>query len=317
MIEKKEIDKAINKIKNSKNILITTHVNPDADAIGSSLALFNFLEENFPEKNVKIIIDGFCPQYLKFLKNSSQINNIKDIKEKNEFDVVIILDCSSLERIGSAKNLIKNFPIINIDHHLEKSEFDYVLKDVRVSSTTQILYNLLKSFDKNLSKEVAECLYTGLIQDTGNFIWNIYPETFYIASELTALGAEGEKISTQLFSNNSYNKLKLIAYVLSTMKYIEDKKLLYSIIPKEQFEELNAIDEDTEGIIELLKSFNKADITVLIKEDKNIKKGSIRSRKEGADKIANVFNGGGHSKAAGFRTDKSFKEIIEIIKENI
>lgn len=310
----KKIEQAINKVEESKNILITTHISPDADAIGSSLALFNFIKKNFPNKIVNIVIDGSCPDYLKFLKNSSEIKHIKDFNKNEKFDLAFVLDCSPLERVGNVKNLIEKVLVINIDHHLDESKFDYVIKNIKASSTTQILYNFLKYFNKELDKDIAECLYAGLIQDTGNFIWNIYPETFKIASELIALGANGEKISTQLFSNNSYTKLKLIAYALSNMVYIEDKKLLYSIIPKEQFKILEANDEDTEGIIELLKSFDKAEITILIKENENIKKVSIRSKLEGADKIAKMFNGGGHSKAAGFRTDIPIEDIIKIIE---
>ncbi|MGM0508910.1 MAG: DHH family phosphoesterase [Fusobacteriota bacterium] len=311
----------LKKIDESKRILITAHINPDGDAIGSSLALFlainKYLKLNEKiEPVVRIILEDNTPRYLNFLKGIEMVEKFSDINTKYKFDAIIALDCGELSRIGKVEELIsEDTTVINIDHHISNNRYGDINLVENVSSTSEILYDLIKNFNIDMDTDIGEALYTGIAFDTGNFSYsNVSDITFHIAAKLTKLGIDNEKISEELFSNKSMKELRLLGLALENMKYYKEEKLNIFYLRKEQYENK----EDTEGIVEALRSYEKCKVALFLREEDDGKiKGSFRSKGPDVNKIATMFDGGGHKKAAGFKTDKKYNEILDIVLKNL
>lgn len=313
----------IEKLKNSERILITTHVNPDPDAIGSGLALYLALNKLLEEekKVVRFVIQDNVPAFLDFLEHSVIIENFGNIQTKYKFDTVISVDCGSKDRIGAVSELItENSLLINIDHHASNKAFgdlNYLVPTA--SSTCEIMYDLIKEMGVEMTKDIAECLYSGIVGDTGNFAYsNVSKKTFVIASELVDLGINIEFIARNIYFSKTMPRMKILGLALNNFEFIEDKKLSYFFLSYEDMKKYNGEKEDSEGIVEAIRAYDGCDISLFLREEENGQiKGSLRSKEKDINHIAAIFNGGGHKKAAGFNTDKSKEEVLEIVINNI
>jgi len=321
-------------IKKSKNILITAHVSPDGDAIGSGLALLlalNKLNKNmkkeakekgeiYLDKTLRFILEDKVPKNLKFLSHSILIEELENYDSKYEFDLMICLDSGNFDRIGKVASLKSEKTIVvNIDHHISNNRFGDYNYVGDVSSTSEIIFEFLEKIELSFDKNIAESLYTGIVNDTGNFKHsNTTKKVFEIASKLVEYGANPNKIITNFFDTKSFEKLKLTGRVLSNFKFVDNLNLVYYYISEKELLELNATKEDAGGFAELLLSFEKASVSLLMREDDGYIKGSFRSKHDiDVNFLASLFGGGGHIKAAGFKTEKSSKEIIDIVIKNM
>lgn len=313
-------------IKKSENIVITTHLNPDGDGIGAGLGLFlginKYLKnENSYEKNVRFIIEDDLPENLKFLFGSEMIENYKNYKSLKEIDLLISLDAAVLDRVGKVKELKKeNTVLLNIDHHISNNYFgDINYVEANTASTSEIIYEILDEFGIKLDKEISEALYTGIVNDTGNFKHsNVKKSTLKKAGKLIENGADNTKIVRKFLDNKSLASLNLYKCALENLSIYEDKKLIVSIITKENLENYNGTKADTEGIVEFILQHNNSQISLFLREENNGRyKGSMRTKSDDLDlnKICSNFNGGGHKKAAGFSSDLSAEKIIAKIIE--
>lgn len=318
----KNINSILNEIKNSKNIIILSHINTDGDAIGSSLAINEYCE--YKGKNSKIFIDGKVSENYNFLKDISKINTFNKENYSAFFenaDLIIVLDLNDSSRLGIMEYLFLSSKAkkIVIDHHLEpKIKTDLSFINIKSSSTGELIWSLLKS-DNNLriNNNIADYLYLAIMTDTGNFTFNnTTANTLLAASELVALGANPTYLYNSYYNSIPAKQMKLFGKALSEIEFYFNNSLSILTVTKQMLDSVNATLSDTENFIERLMTIKNMKIAIQITElDNNELKLSFRS-KEGINirNIAIKYNGGGHMQAAGGKTkDISILELKELL----
>lgn len=307
------------KIEQSDNIIIVGHVNPDGDTVGAGLALLLGLEKKYPNKKIDFVLQDNVPQNIAFLKGSNKIKKTEDVADLN-YDLAIFVDSATIERVGKVAGIVGDIFKINIDHHISNPKYGdiNIVKDI--SSTSEIMYSILKELDIEITLEIGEAIYLGLVNDTGNFAHsNVTDKTFLVASELMSLGVNNNKIVNDFFKTKSYERMKVLGKALSEMVFVEEKKLMYFYLSFDALRSLNAIKDDTEGIVEELINYSGSEVSLFLREEESGKiKGSLRSKHNiDVNRIAGIFNGGGHIKAAGFTTELPPEEIIKKVVESL
>ena len=324
-------EKIVEMITKSRNIVLTTHINPDGDALGSMIAFYLMIEEynrnhiKNDQEHIKVdmIIDDKQPKYMEYFQEKYLINRYDETVLNREFDLFISLDCANEERYGNSVNVKRQCKeSINIDHHISNTghaDFNYV-EDI--SSTSELIYQFLSLFGIGLTKKMADFMYLGIINDTGNFRHdNVTAETFKVCSEIKKAGTNNRKISDIIFGI-SMKKIDLIGDVYRNKTVDEEYRFIYYYLPYKKMMAMGIEKDDTDGIAEMLLRIEGTEISMLMREEEDgMIKGSLRSNdKYDVNKIASAFNGGGHIKAAGFKTDLSYEEIIgkvyTILKKN-
>lgn len=294
-------------ILDAKSIVLVSHVNPDCDTLGSTLALHE--ELNILGKKVYLYNSTKnLPQRYSFLPNYKKISN----KFPDKFDLVVLCDCGSFQR---ANIKYGDYKILNIDHHKTNSSFgDFNVINAISSSVSMVVLEMFVQNNINFSKNSANCLYAGAVEDTGFFAYgNINEKTFLNAANLVAHGADPIYISKKLKQSVPLSRLRLKQHVMSTFELLNDGKVGVVVILQEDLKRTNAKREDTEDVINIIRDIENIELAIMIlEEDDKSFKISLRSDgiKVDVSKIATFFGGGGHSNAAGFETD--IKEISEI-----
>lgn len=311
----KEIATFGNIINNSKKILITTHINPDGDGIGSGLALMHKLKKM--NKKVHFINRDLLPKIYEFLPGSKKVKNQKKIKDN--YDVAIILECPEIERNGNIINFKKQVKTtVNIDHHMGNKNFaDVNIVDPRAAAVGVQIFKLMKGFGWEISKEVADCLYVSIITDTGSFRYsNTTSEVHNIAAELLNIGVDPDFIASEVYATTK-NSTRLFTEMLKKLKVI--KNVGWSFITKKMLKESGAHESETDNFINTIRAIKEVEVAVLFKENSegNIK-ASFRS-KNGIDVnfIAKKFGGGGHMHAAGCVVKESMKKAEKMVLTEI
>ena len=304
-----------NNIGNSSN-LITGHINPDDDALGSALAFKLILDSKGISSDVCCDIKGNIPSNLNHLPINLISNNAM-----NKYENVYVFDCGNSERLGSLEEIaLKSDQVIVIDHHIEPSFGDIQVIDSTAASTTQVLYREIISADIEIDKNIANCLMTGLITDTGRFQYsNTDYEVFQIASKLMLSGAELTSISDNIYGSIPMNAIKLQSEVLNRIKLFDDEELVVSYVLHEDYQKSKIESSEIDFLIDSIRLVKESNVALLLKEqdDKSFK-GSLRSRtKLDVQKIASLFGGGGHKAASGFSTALSMDEITTKVKNAI
>ncbi|WP_194190474.1 DHH family phosphoesterase [Clostridium chrysemydis] len=292
-----------NFILNSNKIGLTFHTSPDGDAIGSTLGLLNALREL--GKDAYIISKDTIPDNMGFLSLASSITG-EVTKPTEDTDLVVVLDCGNVERISAELASYKG-KLINVDHHISNEYYgDLNYVDINASATAEIVYLLLKELGYEMksntnSIEIGTCLYTSLITDTGSFRHsNVTQRTLQIASDLIGIGVNNTNIYISLFDNRSLKKLKLIGHAFSEADLVFNNKLAVATLSLKTLKELDCEKEDTSDIIGNLLSLKGVEIAILLKENDEGVKASLRSKYDvDVRMIAEKFGGGGHVKAAG------------------
>ncbi len=294
-------------IKENKNFLIVSHVSPEGDAIGSSLALALGLKKM--GKSVYVLNKDSMPDIFRFLPSARLVT--RKIPSR-EFDVLFIVDCPYLERTG-LKNLRAKTTVV-IDHHLVlvkgTTQQSINLIDPKASATGELIYKLLYSLDIPIDKAIATNLYTAILTDTGGFKYsNTTPESLKFASQLVEAGANPWEITKEVYEKFSFNRLRLLGLSFAT---IEKKGKIASItITMDMFKKTKTSIEDTENFVDFPRKIKDIEVAVLFREDgKNLYKISLRAKgKVNVAKIAQVFGGGGHASAAGCKLTGSLSEV--------
>ena len=316
----------VNEIKLSKSIILTSHINPDGDALGSILAFYfmidDFCKKNNMEKMIKIVVDDKLPKYMRHFEDTELIWSYEKFGEEfkhnfqndEKFDLFISLDCANEERYGKAIEIKKlSKKSINIDHHIsntEHADFNYV-EDI--CSTGELLYQFLEIFEIELREKIAKYMYLGIINDTGNFRHdNVTEHTFFVCSKLIDAGVNNHKIANIIFEV-SEKKVGFIGELYKNKKIDERYKFISYYLTQEKMKELSIEKDDTDGAAEMLLKIEGMELSLFVREDVDGSlKGSFRANdKYNVNKIASIFGGGGHIKAAGFKTNLSFEEILE------
>ena len=286
------------RLRAASNILVTAHINPDGDAIGSTLAMLQILRAM--GKNVAVYIDDKIPKNFSVMPFAEEIRQPRE-DEKFSADLLVILDTSP-DRIGNVKNLT-DAPILNIDHHITNSgdEGDLYV-DANAAATCEIIFQLCKELDAEISKNVAVCLYTGLATDTGFFNYsNTRPSTLRAAADLVEAGVEPNLISEQV-EIRSFRDIQIMSAALQTTKLFYGGKVAGMFIDRELYKQV----ETTEGLIDLIRVIDGVEVAFLLTEkEKNVCRVSMRSKGVEVSSIAKRLGGGGHVRAAGCTINKN------------
>lgn len=296
-----EFLQAKNLIEGSKNILLTTHERTDGDDLGSVLSLAIYLRS--AGKQVTLCITGGVPERLQYLPYSENV--IEQLPEKN-YDLLIVSGCSSLDRVRNHGIEQLNIPIINFDHHPDNKQFATVnVVDAKKSAVAELVYDFFNYCQWEIEKDVALCLLTGIITDTGMLMHsNTSSSTLAAAGELMKHGAHISEVAKNTFATHDTNKLKAWGKALENSFFNAETKVIYSVITEKEIQELgNPELASFEGLVETLNKVPEARFAMFLKEDGARIKGSLRSDPhKGIDvqKIAQDLGGGGHKWAAGF-----------------
>lgn len=305
----------LGKIRESNKIAITFHVSPDGDSLGSSLALMMGLHKI--GKEAYILSKEEIPGNFKFLPCSDMVDG-KSVTIRPNTECVIVLDCGDVKRINAELDLNnKEYTIINIDHHMSNDlygDLNYV--DTNASAMSETVYQMLRIMGIKIDKDMAICLYTSLITDTGSFKYSgTTSVTHTIAGDLINTGIDFSEIHRIVFDNKKFDTIKLRGKAIEKMEVI-DEEICIMVITKEMLSELGLDSEtDTSDIINIGMQVNSVETTALIKEADDGVKVSLRSKsKVDVRKVAEGFGGGGHIRASGLkmenRTVEEAKKLI-------
>lgn len=310
-----------------QKIVITTHHKPDGDAMGSSLGLYNYLIQK--GHHVQVITPTDYPDFLHWMPNNAEVLNYTEAKEAaaelvKDASIIFCLDFNTLSRINELGELVRaaSAKKIMIDHHLEPEDFDdYRHWDINACAAAQLVYdfivNQLKDKD-GINKEVATCLYTGIMTDSGSFRFESAGANVYrIAADLIDLGAEHWKIHQLVYDNASENRLRFLGYCLSNkLEVLREYNTAIISVTKAELAKYNSATGDTEGIVNYALSINGIKLAAFIAERPDKIKLSLRSTGDfPANEICKkYFNGGGHRNAAGGAMEKPLAEVIAELK---
>ena len=310
----------LQKIEESKNIIISSHINPDGDAIGSGLGLYLALTKKYPDKSIRFILEDKVPYNYSFLKGTEKIEKFDELKDEPKADLFIVVDSAVFKRIGKVADLRKDAFLVNIDHHISNDNYGDLNIVKNISSASEVVYGVIKDLGIEIDTLAGESLYTGIVTDSGNFQYDSTSmDTFRIAGELLGLGIDRDNIINEVYRSRTLGFIRTLGIALSEMKIDNEKKLVSFLLTKDFMTKNNIQKDETEGIVEKLLEYKDCEVAVFLKEEGNGKiKGSLRSKRDiDVNEVAKAFDGGGHRKAAGFTTTLIEEEIIKIIKEKI
>jgi len=310
-----------------KHIVITTHHKPDGDAMGSSLGLYNYLIQK--GHHVKVVSPTDYPVFLHWLPNNADVVIFTEQREVSKglvdrADLIFCLDFNTLSRINELGELVRESSAIKvmIDHHLEPEDFDnYRHWNINACATAQLVYDFIVNIMHEpglINKDVASCLYTGIMTDSGSFRFpNTTPEVHHIVASLIQKGAENWKIHQLVYDNFSADRLRFLGHcLLNNLKVFPEYNAAMISVSQAELKQYNIATGDTEGLVNYALTINGVRLAALIIERTEMVKLSLRSTGDfPANEICKkYFNGGGHRNAAGGQSDLPLAEVIEKFK---
>ena len=319
-----DINAVSNLLSKPQNIVIVPHKNPDGDAIGSTLALWHYLKNK--GQKVHIVVPNDYPKFLKWMPGHEQILNFEKENSQakaliEEATVIFTLDFNHLGRIGQMEPFLNDSQatFIMIDHHQAPSDYaHYMYSDVSMSSTCEMIYNFIELLgdDEKINPEMAICLYTGIMTDTGSFKYtSTTSRTHRVVAALIDKGAENTKAHNLVYDTNTPNRLHLLGCALKNMVILEEYNTAYITLSQDELETYGYQKGDTEGFVNYGLTLHGIFFAVIFIENKEEGIVKISFRSEGEFSVNEFarkhFNGGGHTNAAGGRSDVSLQETIE------
>ena len=310
-------------------VVILSHVSPDGDAIGSSLGLYHFLTSQ--DKTVHVIVPNVFPDFLKWMpgaKDIIQYNRYKDFADKliNEADVLCVLDLNVLSRLDEMKDVVEKSPArkMLVDHHLYPGDFARItISHPDISSTSELVFRLICQLGNfsDITKEGAECIYTGMMTDTGAFTYNSNNrETYFIIGELLSKGIDKDEIYRKVYNNCSEGRLRLKGYVLhEKMQLFPQFRSALITLSREEQQKFHYMKGDTEGLVNIPLTVKDICFSVFLREDTEKDMIKISLRSEGTfpcNKVASeFFNGGGHLNASGGEFYGPMEDAVALFKQ--
>ncbi len=317
--KKREILKRIaEEIRPSRRVLISTHVNPEGDAIGSALALALALNEM--SKATVVWTQDPVPEMLQFLPGAKNI--LHQVPEDQTFDLAIAVDCGDRERLGDEFSKVKYVnKFINIDHHGSNRFFgDLNYVDPSASSAAEIIYDLLRLIPVRMNRSMAENIYTGVLTDTGSFHYsNTTAKTFSVARACLLAGVDPWQVAERIYETQPLARLRLLPLVLRTLDVDGDGRVSYMVVTQAMLREAGASVAMTEDIINFPRSLQTAEVAILFRElSPEQYRVSLRSKgKVNVAQIAGSFQGGGHPNAAGCTVSGQWAEVKARVLERV
>lgn len=326
---KENISKINTVLEGEKRIVIIGHNNPDGDAIGGSLGLYNVL--NKTEHEVSVVMPSKPASFLEWLPNQKDIIVFKEDEKLasqllEDAEIIFCIDFNSSHRVDIAQKNLEDTKAIKflIDHHPSpETDAEFVFSDTSVSSASELVYEFIRetNLHKHFNRDAATCIYTGIMTDTLNFSVNSSrQETFAIVGELLAYKIDKDFIYDKVNNNYSINRLKLVGYLLyKKMQVIDEHGVALIVFTEEEMQRFNFVDGDHEGIVNMPLSVAEIKASIIAVEKDDFVKLSLRSKGEiDVNKLARkYFNGGGHTNAAGGRVFMKINEVEEYIKKSL
>lgn len=312
-------------VKSSKNIVIISHIGPDGDTLGSALAMSKAIASFDGDKKIDCIINGKVPDVYRFLPGIFEMKTPYDESIYEKYDLAVSVDCAALDRLGDALPIFKKASkTVNIDHHITAKKFgDINIIDPKASSAGELIFNILKELGFSISPDIALCLYTAILTDTGGFRFsNTTSDTFEAAKELVQAGVSPSLVYKKCYESKPLAMFKLHNYALEHTVFEEDNKIAYTLISRAVLKKFGAEDDHVDGISEDLKQIDTVAVSMVLKETlKGDTKISLRSKEINVADVAKFFGGGGHDLAAGCTIAKPLEEALEellpIVKKQV
>jgi phosphoesterase RecJ-like protein len=319
-----EQEQVLEELRRARKLLLTTHENPDGDALGSLLAMHWILQELGKDSVMFLSPDEFpLPwEYREWTFDRMVGEPPADVRERT----VVFLDCGNIDRMPIAFLQEEGVHILNIDHHHDNTRFGTVnLVVPEASCTAEIVWRLGKELGAEITAPIADALYVGLVTDTGRFSYeNTSPEAHRMAAELIEAGVEPHRVYRRLFEDLPFSRLQLLQRALASVERHDDGAITIAHLTKRDFEETGALETDAEGIVDHMRAVEGTSVAVLVRELLNgeregKRKVSLRATDGRLDvsRVARELGGGGHPQAAGFTTALPYPELVEELRRQV
>jgi phosphoesterase RecJ-like protein len=317
-----EQDLVVEELRGASKLLLTTHENPDGDALGSLLGMHGILTQLGKDALMYLSPDEFplSHEYREMENRDIVGGPPADMDER----VAVFLDCGNIDRMPVDFLQVDGLHILNIDHHHDNTRFGTVNLVCSVaSSTAEMVWRIAKELDVEITPRIADALYTGLVTDTGRFMYeNTSPTAHRMAAELIEAGVEPHQVYRRLFENLPFRRVQLLQRALSSVERIDGGVITIAHLEKDDYAETGAFETDSEGVVDHMRAVEGTAVAVLVRdllsEDRNgMRKVSLRATDGSVDvsRIAREFGGGGHPQAAGFSTGLPYPELVERLRE--
>ncbi|MFI2857028.1 bifunctional oligoribonuclease/PAP phosphatase NrnA [Paenibacillus sp. JSM ZJ436] len=319
---KQELQQAKEFLLEHDDYLIVSHVQPDGDAVSSTLAV-GWLLSRLGKKYI-MVNEGAIPKRMKVLWHADELINMTEQRPEGDFKHVICVDCADFLRVGRTRELFADDALIlNIDHHPTNDRYGHVHVVLpEAAATAEILYDLIHEFDVEWNADIAAAIYTGLLTDTGGFRYsNTSPKVMSIASNLLSHGVNGPELAESLLEEMTLPQMKVLVKALNTLQLSEDGKVAWVYVTPEDMADTGAMNEDLEGIVNFPRNIQGVEVGILFKAvSPDAVKASFRSAgKVDVAALAQEFGGGGHVRAAGCRIegglDQVMSQVIKAVKK--
>jgi phosphoesterase RecJ-like protein len=319
-----EHDQVLQELRQADKLLLTTHENPDGDALGSLLAMHRMLEQLGKDSLMFMSPDEFpLPwEYRGFSFDGLVGAPPADVSERT----IVFLDCGNIDRMPVDFLQEDGLHILNIDHHHDNTRFGTVNLVCPVAScTAEIVWRLSKELDVEITPGIADALYVGLVTDTGRFMYeNTSADAHRMAAELIEAGVQPHQVYRRLWEDLPFRRLQLLQRALASVERHDDGAITIAHLVKRDYEETGALETDSEGVVDHMRAVEGTRVAVLVREllsedREGIRKVSLRATDGSVDvsKVAREFGGGGHPQAAGFSTPVPYPELIERLRAQV
>jgi bifunctional oligoribonuclease and PAP phosphatase NrnA len=316
-----EQEGALAELRAADKLLLTTHENPDGDALGSLLAMHWILQQLGKDSVMYMSPEEFpLPwEYRAWTFDGIAGAPPPDVAERT----IVFLDCGNIDRMPVDFLQADGLHILNIDHHHDNTRFGTVnLVAPEASSTAEIVYRLAKELGAEITPPIADALYTGLVTDTGKFMYeNTSPEAHRMAAELIEAGVEPDQVHRRLYEDLPFRRLQLLQRALASVERHDDGSITMANLVKDDYVATGASEQDSEGVVDHMRAVEGTAVAVLVREllseDRNgMRKVSLRATDGRVDvsRIAREFGGGGHPQAAGFSTSLPLAQLLERLR---
>jgi phosphoesterase RecJ-like protein len=320
-----EQEQVVAELRAADKLLLTTHENPDGDALGSLLAMHDILTQLGKDALMYMSPDEFpLPWEYRWLPldDGLVMTPPDDVAERT----IVFLDCGNIDRMPVDFLQADGLHVLNIDHHHDNTRFGTVnLVCSIASSTAEMVWRIAKELDVELTPKVADALYVGLVTDTGRFMYeNTTPAAHQMAAELIEAGVNPHWVYRQLYEELPFRRLQLLQRALASVERHDEGVITIAHLTKPDYEETGALETDSEGIVDNLRAVEGTRVAVLVRElladdREGMRKVSLRATDGSVDvsRLARGFGGGGHPQAAGFSTAVPYRELVDRLREQV
>ena len=319
-----EHDQVLQELRQADKLLLTTHENPDGDALGSLLAMHRMLEQLGKDSLMFMSPDEFpLPwEYRGFSFDGLVGASPADVAERT----IVFLDCGNIDRMPVDFLQEDGLHILNIDHHHDNTRFGTVNLVCPIAScTAEIVWRLSKELDVEITPGIADALYVGLVTDTGRFMYeNTSADAHRMAAELIEAGVQPHQVYRRLWEDLPFRRLQLLQRALASVERHDEGAITIAHLVKRDYEETGALETDSEGIVDHMRAVEGTRVAVLVREllsedREGMRKVSLRATDGSVDvsKVAREFGGGGHPQAAGFSTPVPYAELVERLRAQV